>query len=135
MDRFQDYFDFGRGGVSTGLVFSMWPIAACGTFWLGPIFADKFGRRGGMLICEALELSLVSTLALSGTDHPSTGYVHPLASLMFILGTCLVAFARNYGMLLAGRFVLGTAVGWMQPGGSGPSSARTGAALRLHRPP
>lgn len=37
-------------------------------------------------------------------------------SLIFILGTALVAFARNIGMLLAGRFILGAGVGMMQPG-------------------
>ncbi|WVQ95051.1 hypothetical protein IAU59_002143 [Kwoniella sp. CBS 9459] len=83
MDRFQSYFNFGSGG----LVFSMWPIAGCVTFWLGPIFADRLGRRGGMLI----------------------------SSLTFLLGTSLMAFTKSYGMLLAGRFFLGVSVGWMQP--------------------
>ncbi|WWC93485.1 hypothetical protein V866_000320 [Kwoniella sp. B9012] len=87
MPTFQNYFKFEDVGVSTGLVFSMWPIAACGLFWLGPIIADRLGRRGGMLI----------------------------SSLVYILGTSLMAFSKNFGMLLAGRFLLGAAVGLMQP--------------------
>ncbi|WWC63401.1 uncharacterized protein I303_106001 [Kwoniella dejecticola CBS 10117] len=65
----------------------MWPIAACSLFWLGPLIADRLGRRSGMFI----------------------------SSLIYILGTCLIAFAQNFGMLLAGRFFLGAAVGLMQP--------------------
>ncbi|WWD02286.1 hypothetical protein V865_000325 [Kwoniella europaea PYCC6329] len=87
MPTFQNYFKFVDVGLSTGLVFSMWPIAACGLFWLGPIIADRLGRRGGMLI----------------------------SSLVYILGTSLMAFSKNFGMLLAGRFLLGAAVGLMQP--------------------
>ncbi|ORY35487.1 and other transporter-domain-containing protein [Naematelia encephala] len=87
MSQYQDFFDFDGLGVSTGLVFSLWPIAACATFWLGPIFSDRFGRRGGMLI----------------------------SSLIFILGTVLVAYAHNVAMLLCGRFFLGAAVGMVQP--------------------
>nr|XP_031864047.1 uncharacterized protein CI109_000691 [Kwoniella shandongensis]KAA5531119.1 hypothetical protein CI109_000691 [Kwoniella shandongensis] len=86
MTTYQDYFDFDNSGVTTGLVFAMWPIAAAATFWIGPLLADKFGRRGGMFIC----------------------------SIVYILGTCLVAFAQNFGMLLSGRFFLGCSVGMMQ---------------------
>ncbi|UOH83097.1 hypothetical protein LQV05_005811 [Cryptococcus neoformans] len=87
MDTFKAYWSFGNGGASTGIVFAMWPIGACGTFWLGPILADKFGRRGGMFIC----------------------------SLIAICGTSLVSTARNFGMLLTGRGLLGSAVGMFQP--------------------
>ncbi|OWZ77167.1 hypothetical protein C366_04713 [Cryptococcus neoformans Tu401-1] len=83
MDTFKAYWSFGNGGI----VFAMWPIGACGTFWLGPILADKFGRRGGMFIC----------------------------SLIAICGTSLVSTARNFGMLLTGRGLLGSAVGMFQP--------------------
>ncbi|WVW85516.1 hypothetical protein I302_107554 [Kwoniella bestiolae CBS 10118] len=87
MPTFQNYFKFEDVGVSTGLVFSMWPIAACALFWLGPIIADRLGRRGGMIV----------------------------SSLVYILGTSLIAFSKNFGMLFAGRFLLGAAVGLMQP--------------------
>ncbi|WWC90611.1 uncharacterized protein L201_005547 [Kwoniella dendrophila CBS 6074] len=87
MPIYQDFFRFADVGVSTGLVFAMWPLAACCLFWLGPIIADRLGRRGGMFV----------------------------SSLIYMLGTCLVAFAKNFGMLLAERFFIGGAVGLMQP--------------------
>jgi predicted MFS family arabinose efflux permease len=37
-------------------------------------------------------------------------------SLLYILGTALVAFSRNIAMLLCGRFFLGASVGMIQPG-------------------
>ncbi|WRT68505.1 uncharacterized protein IL334_005481 [Kwoniella shivajii] len=74
-------------GIMDKLVFSMWPIAACAFFWLGPILADKLGRRGGMFV----------------------------SSIVYILGTALNAFAKNFQWLLPGRFFLGAAVGLMQP--------------------
>nr|XP_019044791.1 hypothetical protein I302_06704 [Kwoniella bestiolae CBS 10118]OCF23721.1 hypothetical protein I302_06704 [Kwoniella bestiolae CBS 10118] len=49
--------------------------------------ADRLGRRGGMIV----------------------------SSLVYILGTSLIAFSKNFGMLFAGRFLLGAAVGLMQP--------------------
>ncbi|WVQ80153.1 hypothetical protein IAT38_002258 [Cryptococcus sp. DSM 104549] len=87
MDTYQSYFDFRGMGVSTGLVFSLWPMAACATFWIGPPIADKFGRRGGMFI----------------------------SSLVFLIGTVLVACAQNVGMLMAGRALLGAGTGMIQP--------------------
>ncbi|WWC71471.1 uncharacterized protein I206_105429 [Kwoniella pini CBS 10737] len=87
MPSYQNYFKFRDVGVSTGLIFAMWPIAACSLFWLGPILADRLGRKGGMFI----------------------------SSLVYVVGTCLLAFARGFAMLLAGRFFLGAAVGLMQP--------------------
>ena len=38
------------------------------------------------------------------------------ASLVFLLGTCLLAFAQNLDMLLAGRFFLGAGLAIMTTG-------------------
>ncbi|RXK42329.1 hypothetical protein M231_00319 [Tremella mesenterica] len=86
LSQYQTYFNFDGLGVSTGLVFAMWPIAGCATFWLGPILADHLGRRGGMFI----------------------------SAMTALLGMVLLAFAKHVSMLLAGRFFLGAGLGMMQ---------------------
>ncbi|WVQ80181.1 hypothetical protein IAT38_002286 [Cryptococcus sp. DSM 104549] len=105
MSRFQEYWDFNDSGVGQSgvshpldvsaevmyprggsllttnpqLVFSIHPIAACGTFWIGPILADRLGRRGGLFY----------------------------SSFLYIGGSALIATSHNFAMLLGGRFIIG----------------------------
>lgn len=53
--------------------------------------------------------------SLFGLEHLSKRHLIP-GSLLYILGTALVAFSRNIAMLLCGRFILGASVGMIQPG-------------------
>lgn len=70
---------------------------------------DRFGRRGGMFICQYHQQPLASI-----DSHGLTKL--PLGSLIAICGTSLVSIARNFGMSLTGRGLLGIAVGMFQPG-------------------
>ena len=46
----------------------------------------------------------------------SVVHAETTGSLLYILGTCLIAFSQNLAMLLCGRFLLGASVGMIQPG-------------------
>jgi predicted MFS family arabinose efflux permease len=60
--------------------------------------------------CSSVSRFLCTLLHYTDREHENLG------SLIFILGTCLIAFARNLGMLLAARFLLGASIGMVQPG-------------------
>ncbi|KAJ7693936.1 hypothetical protein B0H17DRAFT_932420 [Mycena rosella] len=68
MTQFTDYFGIGGGatgggqGIITGMLFSIFSLGVtAGSFIAGPV-ADKWGRRGGMLIASVLILAGVSTV-------------------------------------------------------------------------
>ncbi|KAI9637590.1 transporter-domain-containing protein [Dioszegia hungarica] len=86
LPSYQEYFNLSGVGVSTGLIFALWPIAACGTFWLGPTISDRFGRVRAMRFCACI----------------------------FLAGTALIAFAQNIAMLLVGRALCGSGMCMIQ---------------------
>ncbi|KAK7204876.1 general substrate transporter [Myxozyma melibiosi] len=82
MTSYQDFFHMTSAGSSTGIIFAMYNIGSLpAVLFTGPI-NDHFGRRWGMFTGAAI----------------------------IIIGTCIEAPAKNKGMFLAGRFVLGFGV-------------------------
>ena len=70
--------------------------------------------------------------SLFGLEHLSKRHLIP-GSLLYILGTALVAFSRNIAMLLCGRFILGASVGMIQPGMELRQQSQNGRSSQLPR--
>ncbi|KAI0264911.1 general substrate transporter [Gloeopeniophorella convolvens] len=67
MPFYQDQFDQGHLGVSTGLIFSMYTVGQMvGAIFAGPI-CDKFGRRAGMFIGAVIIMA--GSAIISSSEH------------------------------------------------------------------
>lgn len=83
MEQYQDYFQLGELGKSTGLVMMLYPAGnMIGALLMAPI-SDLFGRRKAMGVGAAL---------IAG-------------------GAIILTAAQNPSFLLGGRFLLGMGVG------------------------
>lgn len=83
MEQYQDYFELGELGKSTGLVMMLYPAGnMIGALLMAPI-SDLFGRRKAMGVGAAL---------IAG-------------------GAIILTAAQNPSFLLGGRFLLGMGVG------------------------
>ncbi|GAM36615.1 hypothetical protein TCE0_018r05833 [Talaromyces pinophilus] len=89
MTSYQDYFHMVSASSSTGIIFAIYNIGtACAVLFVGPV-NDHWGRRAGMWTGAAI----------------------------VIIGTFLTARAKDHGMFIAGRFVLGFGVCFLNVSG------------------
>lgn len=83
MEQYQEYFQLGELGASTGLVMMLYPAGnMVGALLMAPV-SDLFGRRKAMAA----------------------------GSLLIAAGAIILTAAKNPSYLLGGRFLLGMGVG------------------------
>ncbi|KAH8118263.1 general substrate transporter [Phellopilus nigrolimitatus] len=82
MPFYQNRFNAGIVGSTTGIIFSVYTIGGLASPWIAGPITDRFGRRGGMFI----------------------------GSIVICIGSAVIASANDKGQLIAGRFILGFGV-------------------------